>query len=163
MIVDFSHLFLLSFGLISLDLGTLGASTGVALLGAGVTELPVGVLGCLNAADGDLLNDGLVDNGEDLGGSLDGVSTLGGLDVLSGSITALGLAVTAGEEDETLPVLLETLDVGLEALLGDVLAAGIDGDTNGGCELAGNTSSLQLSKRETTAGAHATVVCNKCQ
>ena len=37
------------------------------------------------------------------------VSALGGLDVLGGGVTLLGLAVAAGEEDEALPVLLEAL------------------------------------------------------
>ena len=86
------------------------------------------------------------------------VSALGGLDVLGGGVTLLGLAVAAGEEDEALPVLLEALDVGLEALLGEVLAARVDGDTDGAGELAGNASSLQLNERETTAGPDAAVV-----
>jgi hypothetical protein len=68
------------------------------------------------------------------------VGALGGLDVLGGSVTLLGLAVAAGEEDEALAVLLEALDVGLEALLGKVLAARVDGDTDGASELAGDTS-----------------------
>lgn len=153
------RLFLLSISLLSLGLGTLLAGTGVALLGTLVPELPVGVLGGLDAADGGLLEDGLVGDGEDGAGEGDGLALLGGLDVLSGGVTALGLAVTAGEEDKLLPVLLEALDVGLEALLGEVLAAGVDRDTDGGCELAGDASSLQLSERETTTGAHAAVVC----
>ena len=67
------------------------------------------------------------------------VSALGSLDVLGGGVTLLGLAVAAGEEDEALPVFLEALDVGLEALLGEVLAAGVDRDTDGASELAGDT------------------------
>lgn len=102
------------------------------------------------------------------------VSALGGLDVLGGGVTLLGLAVAAGEEDEALPVLLEALDVGLEALLGEVLAARVDGDTDGTGELAGDTGScdaldafcavgkightLQLNERETTAGTDTAVV-----
>ena len=158
-LINCDRLFLLSISLLSLELGTLGAGTSVALHSALVTELPVGVLGGLDAADGNLLEDGLVDDGEDGAGGLDEVlALLGGLDVLGGGVTVLGLAVAAGEEDKALPVLLEALDVGLEALLGDVLAAGVDRDTDGGCELAGNASGLQLSKGETATGAHAPVV-----
>jgi hypothetical protein len=173
--VNLDRLFLLSISFLGLGLGTLLLGTGVTLLGALVTEQPVGVLGSLDAADGSLLKDGLVDDGEDGAGGGDGaLSLLGGLDVLSGGVAALGLAVAAGEEDEFLPVLLETLDVGLEALLGEVLAAGVDRDTNGGCKLARNTGgyetlamrmrmrdrerTLQLSERETTTRAHAAVV-----
>jgi hypothetical protein len=102
------------------------------------------------------------------------VSALGGLDVLGGGVTLLGLAVAAGEEDEALPVLLEALDVGLEALLGEVLTARVDRDTDGTGELAGDTGScdaldafcavgkightLQLNERETTAGTDTAVV-----
>lgn len=99
------------------------------------------------------------------------------LDILGRGLASLGLLRFPGEEDETLLVRLEALDVGLERLLGQVLAARVDRDPNSGCQLAGNAgllfslsmaafslfpefvlSHLQLSERETTARAHATVV-----
>lgn len=133
-------LFLLGGSLLLLSGGTLSASTSVALLSAGIAEEPVGVLGGrLVVADGALLESNTVVDGQDGGsGGDDVLALLGSLNVLGGSITALGLAVAAGEEDEALLVLLEALDVGLEALLGEVLAAGVDGDTDGPRELAGN-------------------------
>ena len=67
---------------------------------------------------------------------------LGGLDVLSRGVALLGRLGLAGEEDELALVSLQALDVGLERLLGQVLAAGVDRDTDGGSELAGNASSL---------------------
>lgn len=74
-----------------------------------------------------------------------GVSTLfGGLDLLGRGVTLLGGLGVAGEEDEAGTVSLEALDVGGEGLLGKVLATRVDGDTDGGCELAGNTSSLVI-------------------
>jgi hypothetical protein len=133
-------LFLLGVGLVSLVLGTLGADTDETGLGAGVAELAVGVLLGLVVGNVALLEGGDVLDGQD--GAADNVVTrLGGLDVLSGGVTLLGLAVAAGEQDQALPVLLETGNVGLEALLGEVLAAGVDRDTDGAGELAGNASS----------------------
>lgn len=136
-----SSLFLLSISLISLGLGALLADTDEACLGAAVTELPVGVLLALVVANGALLDLADVLDGKSGGGATDNVlSGLGGLDVRSGGVTLLGLAVAAGEENETLPELLEALNVGLEALLGKVLAAGVDRDTDGARKLAGNAS-----------------------
>lgn len=84
------------------------------------------------------MND-VLDGQTSLGAVDDILSALGGLDVLSGGVTALRLAVAAGKENEALPELLEALDVGLEAFLGKVLAAGVDRDTDGAGELAGDT------------------------
>ena len=133
-------LFLLGLGLVSLVLGTLGADTDETGLGAGVAELAVGVLLGLVVGDLALLEGGDVLDGQDVAAD-NLVGRLGGLDVLGGGVTLLGLAVAAGEQDEALPVLLEAGDVGLEALLGEVLAAGVDRDTDGAGELAGNASS----------------------
>merc|ERR1712098_401605 len=80
------------------------------------------------------------------------------LDILSRRIALLGLAAAAWEHNHTLGVLLQTLDVGLEALFGQILAARIDADADGGGVLAGDTGGLQLSEGETTAGADAAVV-----
>ena len=135
------HLFLLGSSLVLLSGGTLGTGTSVALLSTLVAEQPVGVLGRLVVGDRTLLESNTVVDGQDAGGGRDDVlALLSGLDVLGGSVTTLSLAVAAGEEDEALLVLLETLDVGLEALLGEVLAAGIDGNADSVRELAGNTS-----------------------
>jgi hypothetical protein len=136
------NLFLLGLGLLSLGLRALLTDTDKAGLGAGVTELPVGVLGGLVLADGALLESNNVLDGKTDGGAGDNLlTTLGSLEVLSRGIAVLALAAAAGEEDKALPVLLETLDVGLEALLGKVLAARVDRDTDGTSELAGNASS----------------------
>jgi len=156
-----SSLFLLGVGVISLGLGALLTDTDKAGLGAGVTELPVCVLLTLVVADRTFLEGDDVLDGQSGGGTgNDVLSGLGRLDILSRGVTLLGLSVAAGEENETLPELLEALDVGLEALLGKVLAAGVDRDTDGAGELAGDTGGLQLNERETTAGANAAVVLN---
>ena len=140
-----NSLFLLGVGLLGLSLRALLTDTDEAGLGAGVTELPVGVLGGLVVANGALLELDDVLDGQSSGGGLDKVvGALGGLDVLGGSVTRLGLAVAAGEEDKALAVLLEALDVGLEALLGEVLAARVDRDTDGAGELAGDTSGCYM-------------------
>jgi hypothetical protein len=110
-----SSLFLLGVGLVSLGLRALLADTDETGLGAGITELAVSVFGGLVVSDGALLELLNVLDRQDRGGAGDGVA-LGGLDVLGGSVTLLGLAVAAGEEDEAVSVLLEALDIGLEAL-----------------------------------------------
>jgi hypothetical protein len=132
-------LFLLGVGLLSLGLRALLTHTDEAGLRASVTELPVCVLLALEAADSALLElDNVLDGQSGGGVGNDLLSVLGGLDVLSGRVTLLGLAVAAGEEDESLPVLLKALNVGLEALLREVLAARVDRDTDGAGELAGD-------------------------
>jgi hypothetical protein len=139
-------LFLLVGLLLSLGLVALLPTADETGLGASVAELPVGVLAGLVVLEVTLLEHGHVGDGQDLAGGLDDVlALLGGLDILGGSVTTLRLAVAAREEDELLPVLLEALHVGLEALLGQVLAAGVDRDTDGACELAGNAGSCIMS------------------
>jgi hypothetical protein len=137
-----SNSLLLSVGsLLSLGLGALLAGTGETGLAADVTELAVGVL--LTGVVGELaLSDlGLVGDGEGGGGLLDEV-LLGRLDLLSRGVTLLGGLAVAGEQDNAAAVSLQALDVGGKRLLGEVLAAGVDRDTDGGCKLAGDTSSL---------------------
>lgn len=53
------------------------------------------------------------------------------------------LAEFAGEEDEAGLVGLEAVNIGLEGFDGEVLAAGVDGDADGGSELARDTSFLE--------------------
>lgn len=138
-----SSLFLLRVSLLSLGFGALLTDTDEAGLRAAVTELPVGVLLALVVANGTLLKLDDVLDGKSGGGAADNVlSSLGSLDILSGGVTLLGLAIAAGKENKALPELLEALDVGLETLLGKVLAARIDRDTNGARKLAGNASSF---------------------
>lgn len=140
----YGSLFLLGTLLVGLVLGPLLTDTHETSLGAGVTQLPVRILLALVVSNFALLESDEVLDGKDINGGLDGVlALLGGLDILSRSITVLRLAIAAREEDEALLVFLEALHVGFEALLREVLAAGIDGDTNGGCELTGNASSLE--------------------
>lgn len=140
-----SRLFLLSTLFLSLGRSTLLADTNKTSLGASLAERPVGILGTLVVGDGTLLELGDVADGQDRAGRLGSVlALLGSLDFLLGSVTLSRLAVAAREEDEALPVLLEALHVGLEALLREVLTAGVDGDTDRWRELAGNASGLRL-------------------
>lgn len=137
------RLFLLGLLLLGLGLGALLALADKAGLRAGVTESAVGVLGGgvvgeLAGLDGDLVVDG-----EGLVGELDVLTLLGSLDLLSGGLTLLGGLGVAGEEDEALLVSLQALDVGLKGLLAQVLAAGVDGDTDGARELAGDVGLLE--------------------
>ena len=136
-------LFLCCSGLISLCLGALLPNTNKPGIRPGIPERPEGVLGGLVVGKLALGNgDGILDwqaGGECGDGILLGA---GGLDLLDLGITLGLLAGTAGEEDKAFPVLLKTLDVDLEGLLVEVLAAGVDGNTDGGSELAGDTSSL---------------------
>jgi len=139
------RLFLGSSSVLLLGLRTLLALANQTRLGASVAQLAVssllaGVVGDL--ALGDL---GGVDDGEGLVGLLDVgavAGLLGGLGVLGGSLAVLGRLALAREEDEAALVGLQALDVGLEGLLGKVLAARVDGDTDGGRELAGNAGLL---------------------
>ena len=64
------------------------------------------------------------------------------LEVFLGGVHFLVQAGFAGEEDEALPVGLEAGDIGGEGFFREVGAAGVDGDTNGGGEGAGNTCFL---------------------
>lgn len=127
-----------------LGLGALLTDTDEAGLRAGVTKLAVGLLLRWVVGDLALLDDNLVVDGEKSVGRVSVSPLLGGLDLLGAGVTLLGGLGLAGEEDKALTVSLEALDVGGETLLGKVLAAGVDGDTDGGCKLAGNTSSLLM-------------------
>jgi hypothetical protein len=88
----------------------------------------------------------------------DVVAVADGLDLLGAGLALLGGLGVAGEEDEALLVGLQALNVGLEGLLAEVLATGVDRDTDGARKLAGDVGLLQLGEGETTASTNATVV-----
>ena len=82
--------------------------------------------------------------GPDLGDGEKGTGQLnGGVDISSLSITRLGLASLAGEDNQLGLVGLEALNVELEGLLGLVAATMVDGNTDGESLLAADTSSLK--------------------
>ena len=129
------------------------AGTLVTGLGASVAELAVSTtldwlwsIGLLDL--GDTLG---VDNWHGLVGGLDKVG-LGSLDVLDGGISLLGLSGLAWEENEAGTVGLKTLDVDLEGLDGEVGAAWVNGDTDGGSELLWDTSLLLCLSELSTSG-----------
>lgn len=129
----------------------------MAGLGASVTQAAVdGLLGLgesvtLDLGDGVLLSG--VDDGErgvDAGGDTLTLavseSSLDSVDVLSGGVELLELTALAGEEDQAGLVVLETGNVGDQGLLGVVGTAVVNGDTDGGSELLGDTGLLQVRK-----------------
>lgn len=143
-----NHLFLGVGGLLVLVLLALLAGTLVALLRASLAERSVSVLGGLVIRNLALLD--LVDVGDgegrlvvlDLAVVRVVADLLGGVDLVLGRIASLGLLAVAREDNETLLVGLQAGDVGLERLLGDVLAAGVDSDADGGRKLARDASLL---------------------
>ncbi len=114
---------------LSLLLGTLvtGTSTGVAELAVSTTLDWGWSIGLLDLGDW-----GGVDDWESLLGCLD---KLGVLDIGSGGVSLLGLTGPAWEKDEAGTVLLKTGNVDGEGLGGEVDAAWVNGDTDGGSEL----------------------------
>lgn len=136
-------LLLLSLLLLSLLPGPLLALASVALVGALVAQLAEGTaldgLGQLGLLD---LGDGRGDGGDGEGGARREDGVLNGLEVLLGRVGLLGLVGLLGEEDQAGGVGLEALDVGGEGLLGDVLAARVDGDADGRGVLAGDAGGL---------------------
>lgn len=149
-----SHLFLGSSSLLSLSLRTLLPNTPETGLTAGLPQpsesslLTLGQAVTLDLSDG--LLGGEVLDGEssaNVGGvalslALGGEGSLGGVDIVSGRVELLELTALAGEEDQTGLVVLETVDVGDERLLGVVDTAVVNGDTDGTGELGGDTSFL---------------------
>ena len=155
--------------------------TRVASFCSLLTESSVGVLSTLGQVAGGDLADGVGDvrvvDGEGGVGLGDILALKDGLGVGLLGVTLLDLAGTAGEDDEAVEVLLQSLDVDLETLLGQIGAASVNADTDGGSVLAGDLGSLsrmsviellglspqipthlELSKRETTSGAQLHVV-----
>lgn len=125
----------------------------MAGLGASVTKsavdgaLGLGEIGTLDLGDGVLLSgvgdgEGGVDVGNDTLTLALGKGGLDSLDVLSGGVELLELTALAGEEDQAGLVVLETGNVGDQGLLGVVGAAVVNGDTDGGSELLGDTGLL---------------------
>jgi hypothetical protein len=106
-----------------------------AQLGVGTTLDRLGHVALLDLVHA--LADG--NNGERGGQGGDDLG-LADIDVLA--VTTLGLASLAGEDDELLLVGLEAGDIGGQRLLAQVLAAGVDGNTDGGSVELGDTSSL---------------------
>lgn len=143
-----SHLFLRRSSLVSLVLRPLLTRTGVSLLAPRVSELSVSTTldGSWDVALLDLGkgNDGSV--GECGLGAL-GVLLLGGGDLLLRGVSGLGLASLSWEKDEAGAVSLEALNVQGEGLDGKVLAAGVDGDTDGACKLAWDGGLLKIQIR----------------
>lgn len=136
-------LFLLGSSLLLSSLPPLVALALVAGIGAGNTESTEDRLLLLGSLDLALGNGAVGRDRVDLGeGSLGSL-----LDLLSGSVALLrGLGVTR-EDDSLRAVLLQAGNVGLESLDVTVLAAVVDGDTDGGGELAGDTGKLYRSQR----------------
>jgi len=87
--------------------------------------------------------------GPNLGNGEKGTGQLnGGVDISSLSITRLGLASLAGEDNQLSLVSLEALNVQLEGLLRLVAATVVNGDTDGESLLAADTSSLKDHSKE---------------
>ena len=147
-VLDLRHLFLLVVLFLLLGLGTLLALANKTSVGASVAEHTVCVLGGWVVGDLALLDDNLVVDWECELGLLDlaivgGLADLlGSLDLLLGSVAVLLRLELAWEENKTLLVLLQAGDVGGERLIGKVLAARVDGDTDGWRKLAWDTSLL---------------------
>lgn len=130
--------------LVGLGLGgipdALLASALVPLVGSRLTEQCVGTalvgLGHVALLDGAVC----VGDGREGQGGVDQGDDLAGVNVLA--VTSLGLAGLAGEDNQASLVGLEALDVGGKGLLGEVGAAGVDGDTDGGSDKLGDTGGL---------------------
>lgn len=73
-------------------------------------------------------------------------------------VALLGLSVLSWEQDELRFVCGQSLDVGVDRLLGSVLSSVVYCDSDRLCELSWDTSNLQLLKRETSSGSDLHVV-----
>lgn len=141
-----SRLFLASSSLLLLSLRPLLPLADQARLTPRLTQLPVRRLLAREVADLALLHGDLVVDGEELVGPVDVAvvaDLLGRLHLLDGGLALLDRLGLAGEDDEAGAVGLEALHVGFEGFFGEVLAAGVDGDADGGCQLAGDAGFLQ--------------------
>lgn len=153
-----SHLFLGSSSLLSLGLGPLLADTHETSVAAGQPQATIGrllALGHLTAlhVGNSLLGGGVLDGeggakvvGVTLGRAVLGEGGFGGVDLVSGGVELLELAALAGEEDQTVLVVVEAGNVGNQRFLGVVVPAVVDGDADGGGELLGDAGFLFTSK-----------------
>lgn len=143
-----ARLFLLVGLFLLLGLGTLLALADQTSIGAGIAEFAVCVLRGWVVGDLALLDGDLVGDWEGLVAVLDLAivqvlaNLLGSLDLLLRRIARLWCLGLAWEEDETLLVGLQALDIGLETLLREVLAAWVDADTDSWRKLPWDTSFL---------------------
>lgn len=132
-------------GLSSSILRPLRTLAGVSVLGPRIPQLSVRTT--LNSrwhvALADLLD--LVLYVDDREGELELAGVVGGGrgDILLAGVLLLVLTDLAWEQDQASAEGLKTGDVGGKGFGGEVLAAGIDGDTDGWCKLAWDTSLLQ--------------------
>lgn len=132
--------------------GTLGALAKLPLLVAGLAESVESLERLLVLGDGTGLL-GLVGRweGEGVAGDASG-------EVVTGSVTSLGLAELAGEDDQAGLVVLQSLNVELLALLGPGLPAVVDDDADAEGLLLADTSLLDLRDGESTTGTDLGVV-----
>jgi len=151
-----SHLFL-GGGLLSLGLSPLLPDPDQTSLASGLAQPPVSSLltlwhfVTLDLTDSFLAADVL--DGQDSVevssvtlGLAGREGSLGSINLLSGRVELLELAALAGEQNQASLVFLETGNVGGERLLGVVDATGINSNTDGWGELAGDTGFLQIRK-----------------
>jgi hypothetical protein len=119
----------------------------VSLVGTSTAQRGVCVLLALRQATLLDLRDGVFNTDTSLDGDgganrSDDLVLFDKLEVFGAGVELLVLAGLEREQDEAGLVRLQALDVGLQGLLGGGLAAVVDGDADGGCQFAGNTSSL---------------------
>lgn len=147
------RLFLLGIFSVGLLLLSLRARTDKSGVRPGTSQLGVRILLALGqVARGDLLEAVLQadtgvnrEGGSDLGRGLRRV--LSHLDILRRAVEFLVLAGFPGEEDQAGLVGLEAGDVEGKSLLRGRLAARVDGNTDGGCELAGDAGFLCVGRK----------------
>lgn len=133
---------------LSLGLGSLLPRTLVPLVGTCSPQRDVCVLGALGQVTllhlaHAVLNTSTNLDGQDGTNRLDDLVGVGSqLDVLGCGVELLVLAGLEWEQNEAGLVGLQTGDVEFEGFLRGGLAAVVDGDTDCGCELAGNAGGL---------------------
>lgn len=95
------------------------------------------------------------DDGQDVAGHL--LASGCGLELLGSGIvdlTALGLGLTLGEQDELGLVRGKTLGVQVQLLLGGVSSPVVDGDANSASEVGGQTCACEFVEGESTSVPH---------
>ena len=149
-----SHLFLGGGFLLGLSPSTLLPDTLVAGFTAGLAQTAVGSLLTLGQVitldlSDSLLSSEVLDGKGSIGASgitlslaLSGEGSLGSADLFSRRVKLLELTTLAGEEDQAGLVVLETINIGDQRLLGVVDTAVVNGDTDGRSELLGDSGFL---------------------